>query len=333
MSANIGYGDIDLEKVHPVPWGGCATSIARHTRATVWLPLVCLLIFPLSGCKSSHAHEAAAIAQQGSRTAQALALYYHRMAVAAAEMPRARVVEDTLSARMILPEDTVALSQAYRVQAGHYAAREAMAENLKALYDELDNLAEDKPDDVIGAAANLQSAITKINTGHCFGASLSGRHIDNVLIQKHFDKVVSFLFDLQKSGKLREGNADTLKILTELKGILEQEEALYVEDASVFAGEGHSLATAMTKANFATSANAEPLGSASPLQELLAPYGLQSTQANAADVSNVGQVLTSFSVEEGYQDAKETASTAPADLLTAVNAQITRQEAFSRETR
>lgn len=327
--------NIENGKAHLAYWSNQALAPARLAygkRIILWLLPLWLVISPLAGCKSSHSREAATIAQQGSKAAATLAMYYHQMAVTATEMPPARVVEDTLAARMILPEDTAALSQAYRVQAGHYAAREAMANTLKALYDEMNNLAENKPDDVIGAASNLQSAIVRLNGSHRFGASLSGKHIDNALIQQHFDKAIGFLFDLQKSGKTRESNADTLSILTELKGVVDEEKALYCEDATVFAAEGHSLATAMTKANFATGAGHDAFGSSSPLYELLAPYTLKATQSSPADTANVGQVLTTFGVEESYQDARLAATRTPENLQSAINAQIARQKAFAHET-
>ena len=297
------------------------------------LSLLCAFSSVLAGCSNSHAREAAATARQGSETAEALADYYHRMAGSAAGMPQARIIEDALAAHMVLPENAAALTQAYHVQADHYAAREAMARSLKTVYDELGNLAENKPDDVIGAASRLQSAVAGLNRAHQFSASLHGRRIDTGLIQQHFDKVVGFLFDLQKSGKLRDANADTLSILIQLKEIVDEEQPLYAEDAGVFADEGHSLATAMTKASFAAGANRDAFGTSSPLHDLLAPYALQPGQSNPQDVANVGQILTTFDVEESYREAHANASTEPSDLQSALAAQIARQEALAHAAR
>lgn len=304
--------------------------------AGIWLLCLISTFFTsisLTGCNTSHAHEAAAVAHAGGQTAGALAEYYHQMAGAAAGMPQARVIEDSLTAHMVLPEDTKALVQAYHVQAGHYAAREAMARSLKTLYDELGKLANDKPDDVIGAAANLKAAISGINKDHQFNASLHGKRIDSALVQQHMDKVISFLFDLQKAGKLREGNQDTLGVLLELKEVVDEERPLYAEDAAMFAEEGHSLATAMTKAGFAVTPDQNVFGAASPLYELLAPYTLQTTQASPADVANVVQIRTVFNVEESYENARAAARAAPEALQAALDAQVARQEAFVHASR
>ena len=302
-------------------------------RRMAMLCLLCLIGVSLAGCNASHAHEAAAVAQKGSQTAESLAEYYHQMAGAAKGMPQARVVEDSLTAHMILPEDTAALVQAYDVQAGHYAAREAMARSLKTLYDELGKLAEDKPDDVIGAAANLEAAVSGVNKEHQFGASLHGKRIDSVLVQQHLSKVVSFLYDLQKAGKLREGNQDTRGVLLELKEVVDEERPLYAEDGAVFAEEGHSLAAAMTKSGFAASPDQNVFGASSPLHELLAPYALQTAQADSADVANVGQILTVFGVEESYENALAAAKAAPQALQAALGAQAARQQAYARASR
>jgi hypothetical protein len=297
--------------------------------AYIMLLLLCAFSSVLAGCNNSHSHEMAAAARQGSQTAEALADYYHRMAGSAAGMPQARVIEDALAAHMVLPENTAALTRAYHVQAGHYAAREAMARSLRTVYDELDNLAEDKPNDVIGAASRLQSAVVGLNREHQFGTSLHGKGVDSGLIQQHLDKVVGFLFDMQKSGKLRDANADTLSILIQLKEIVDEEKPLYAEDAGVFADEGHSLATAMTKAGFAAGTDRDAFGTSSPLHDLLSPYALQAGQSNPADIANVGQILTTFDVEESYRKARADAGAEPSGLQSALAAQIARQEALA----
>lgn len=286
----------------------------------------------LTGCQSSHSQEAAQVAQRGSETAQDLVSYYHQMAVNASELSAGQAIrEKVVNAAIpdVTPATTLTALDADALE-GDYAAREAMAQNLKTLYDQFDKLAQSKPDDVIGAASKLQAAVQDINDNHPLKVSVvSGHAIPDAQVQAHLKKLISYLYDLQKAPKIQDANEKSSGALMELAAVFQAEEPVYVSNGQVFARLGYRITKSLVGKDAAT-IKMDVLGPTSPIRGLLAPYSLQATGAHGDVLADADKAAADLEVERDYRHASVAARAVPEGLRTSLAAQSLRQAAFHK---
>lgn len=330
MSAYISYSNISSGEVHSAPRKGYAASIAWLTRTTIRLLPICLLIFLLAGCQNSHSQEAAEVAERGSETATELATYYHQMATDASELPMGQAIREKIinaSIPDVTPASVETIRDANELE-GDYAAREQMAQNLQNLYEQFGKLAESKPDDVIGAASNLQAAVQNVNDNHPLKVSLvAGHEVPDALVQAHLQKLISYLYQLQKTPKLREGNEKASLALTELTNVFEEEEPVYLSNGHLFATLGYRITKSLKNKGAAT-VNVDILSATSPIQGLLAPYPIQATGSHADVLSDADEAAADLKIEKAYREAAADARNVPERLRASLTAQAQRQSAL-----
>jgi len=320
----------------PCEWPKVNRNMQFKVRILVLFAAIFSSALVLAGCQDSHAKQAATVAQNGAQTAQKLADFYTEMANDIDAVPSTELMRTKIRGLDMDDAHYNEIKKQTDIQKADYEARANLANALVNVYNQYDNLAESKPDDVQAAVSNLINAATTLNNNHKFQISLGNTPVDNTLVTKHLNKLISYFYDLAKADRIKDANQSSMNAMTELLALVTAEEPVYESDISFISGVGHEFMLAKFDKNMLAPMDTDSLlGDTSPAATLVKPYNLPNNSSFDSEVtsalSDTSSRLIKIQIENVYEGLLDGADSRVKGIEMLLTEQVVRQQALAKQ--